>query len=237
MKALIVRNNELMDMLNKAGIEPPPFTGPKLLRCIVTIQKKNSETATAEDSSQKDANDLENNLNKLNAIENPSVSTKPPPAVPADGKKTIGKTKERVKGQKSNKKPANAKIVLQLAFNTTFGQRKNVNGSIVKGKSSKTSAGKSKKLLCENTEPSNISENSSLEIISVREQTTAPANNDNDSVSVLPLFAEPASGKNSLQSLNSRYAIIVFILRGKSSDEQRDKEQHFDNTNYRSSGE
>lgn len=185
-------------MLNKAGIEPPPFTGPKLLRCIVTIQKEIPEPVTVPQNTQKDFNNLENNINKINAIEAESFENKLSSNGPGGEKKPMVKTKVRTKNLKSSKKPANAKVVLELAFNTTFGQRKNVSGTTNKGKSAKVLVRDSKKPATQKTEPLNISENSSLEIISVREQTAVPVGTGNDNISVLPLFAEPTNGRNTV---------------------------------------
>lgn len=41
LKALIVRNNELFNLLSDAGIEVPPFKGPKFLSCVFAVRNNN----------------------------------------------------------------------------------------------------------------------------------------------------------------------------------------------------
>lgn len=53
MQALIIRNNELVSLLQKSKLVVPPFIGPKLLSCIVTIHKDDEEIVPVEISQEK----------------------------------------------------------------------------------------------------------------------------------------------------------------------------------------
>lgn len=103
LKALIIRNNVLLDLLNNAGIEAPPFVGPKLLRCVVAVQKSNSSP----------------DMNKFEVQ---------PPAddVPSNKKCERAVTKNR--NRKTTKTKKNTKNAQKLVLDRTFRQRVSTNG-------------------------------------------------------------------------------------------------------------
>lgn len=107
LKVLIIRNNELLDLLKKAGIEAPPFTGPKLLSCIVQVQNGEQiiSSSTPQAATFETAAPInENNLNKLNTDRGKSQSDGDKPKSNAKGTNGVilhakkdGRKKELVK--------------------------------------------------------------------------------------------------------------------------------------------
>lgn len=176
LKALIIRNNELLNLLQKASIEVPPFTGPKLLRCIVTVYKKKDAKANHE-----------NNPNKLNEsdafhIDGPNKKNSILDKT-QNGRKKSKPKENRKNASKKTKKPEG---IQKIIFNKTFGQRNVKLKNKRKNGENKTSA------------PLFISEHSSLETVSIVEQCTVPKvsvglEEDSNSIAILPLFTQPSA--------------------------------------------
>lgn len=204
LKALIVRNTELLDLLSKAGIEVPPFVGPKLLRCVVAVQKKDS-SITAEEI------DNENNVNNANEATKGckptlnNVSDKPNSA--DNNQKPV--TKEKRKNTKNVRKTKNSDGVHKIVLDRTFGQRRNAGNIAGKLKLSKSNLSNGPHMNDKNV--MNISENSSLETISILEQNViADGGVEDDRVSVLPLFTQLNGNTLILPNVPIRILIALY---------------------------
>lgn len=168
LKALIIRNNDLLDLLSKAGIEVPPFIGPKLLRCVVAVQKSVSD---------------ENNANKSNSTTNGCVVAN---SQTADANQ-ISASKAKQKEKKA-KKTIGVHAAQKIVLDRTFGQRRIIINDVAGSKKLKTKANLQMTKDC----VLHISENSSLETISILEQS-AVSNHlvvEDRTISVLPLFSQ-----------------------------------------------
>lgn len=218
LKVLIIRNNELLELLNKAGIKAPPFTGPKLLRCIVTVQNKEDDAA----STQSPITENENNLNKLNSDhefksgqnandkdsfqKKDSNTSKKSTTIDSCQVSLIEKPTKLDKVRKLSKHKKEKQVIEKIVFNKTFGQRSTEGHD----KSSIKASGKN--CIGDTQQADIFSENSSLEIISILEQT-ATKSSANDRLSVLPLFTQPLNVKsNDVHILSNEQITLASIL-------------------------